>query len=83
MPLPQIRMTMAEAYDQKGVSRPLMETEGAVSAEFVYLYPPGIPVLAPGEVICGRHLEQIRQAMEQGLSVEGPEDMSLKYLKVL
>ena len=48
-----------------------------VSQEFVYLYPPGIPILAPGERITKDILERIAWYQSMGLSVQGLSDPSL------
>ena len=59
--------------------------EGRISAAFVYIYPPGIPLLAPGEVIDSRCLDLIRDYLEAGLEVhgilsEGPENMRIPVI---
>jgi len=41
-------LEIAEAMDAPKTTIPLMSAAGCVSGEFVYLYPPGIPILAPG-----------------------------------
>ena len=46
-------------------------------------YPPGIPVLAPGEVITKEIIDYIKYAKEKGCSVLGTEDMTLSNLSVL
>ena len=45
-------------------------------------YPPGIPILAPGERITGEILDYIAYAKEKGCSLTGPEDMDIAYLNV-
>ena len=64
-------------------SLPLEETRGRVCSEFVMCYPPGIPLLAPGERITAEILEHIRYAKEKGCSMTGPEDPDLERLNVL
>lgn len=44
---------------------------GKISAEMISIYPPAIPLIAPGEVITGKKMEIIEHAMEQGLNVTG------------
>ena len=48
----------------------LKESVGKVSAEFAYLYPPGIPMIVPGEQITGQFVRNVRRYMEQGLEVQ-------------
>ena len=46
-------------------------------------YPPGIPILAPGERITEEILRYIRYARKKGCQMTGPEDMELRQLNVL
>ena len=55
---------------------------GKITAEFVYLYPPGIPILVPGEVITEFKYKVIESYKKQGFRVQGPKDYSLKTIKV-
>ena len=64
-------------------SLPIGETAGRVASEFVMCYPPGIPILAPGELITKEILEYIHYAKEKGCSMTGPEDMELLRLNVM
>ena len=73
-----------EAFCAEKLSLPLAETRGRVCSEFVVMcYPPGIPLLAPGERITAEILEHIRYAKEKGCSITGPEDPDLERLNVL
>jgi arginine/lysine/ornithine decarboxylase len=46
-------------------------------------YPPGIPILAPGERITGDILRYIKYAREKGCQMTGPEDPTIEHLNVL
>lgn len=59
------------------------ESCGRVCAEFVMCYPPGIPILAPGELITQEALDYIAYAKEKGCSMTGPADAEIRYLNVL
>ncbi|MBR1691048.1 MAG: aminotransferase class I/II-fold pyridoxal phosphate-dependent enzyme [Oscillibacter sp.] len=72
-----------EAFYAEKVSLPLQETIGQVCSEFVMCYPPGIPVLAPGERITEEILDYIQFAKEKGCSMTGPEDPDILRLNVL
>lgn len=67
-------MSIADAMDAKQQRFPLEESVGKVSAEFAYLYPPGIPIIVPGEQITGHFVRNVRRYMEQGLEVQGLSD---------
>ena len=75
---PVIRFTYAPKK-----SLPLRETEGMVCSEFVMCYPPGIPILAPGERITAEILDYIEYAKAKGCSMTGPEDPDILRLNVL
>lgn len=62
---------------------PIKDSAGHVCAEFVMCYPPGIPILAPGEMITEEILTYISYAKEKGCSLTGPEDMNIEYLNII
>mgnify|MGYP005763088691 FL=1 len=79
----QAQCCLREAMDSPCRPVRLKESEGQISAEFVYLYPPGIPILAPGENIARNILDVIEEYIKKGLPIQGPEDESLETLRVL
>jgi arginine/lysine/ornithine decarboxylase len=57
------------------------EAAGGISGDYISLYPPGIPLLVPGEEISTDHAEGIKEALRQGLRVQGlTEDGKIKIL---
>lgn len=62
---PQVAATPQEAFYAEKESLPLKESAGRVCSEFVMCYPPGIPILAPGERITPGILEYIDYAKEK------------------
>ena len=80
---PQVVCGPQEAFYGEKESLPIDETLGRVCSEFVMCYPPGIPILAPGERITEDILRYIRYARKKGCQMTGPEDMELKQLNVL
>ncbi|MBQ7794976.1 MAG: aminotransferase class I/II-fold pyridoxal phosphate-dependent enzyme [Lachnospiraceae bacterium] len=70
-------ITLAEAMDRKGQRITFSDSLNMISQEFVYLYPPGIPILAPGEKITKDILERIAWYKSMRLSVQGVLDPSL------
>ncbi|MEW8977861.1 MAG: aminotransferase class I/II-fold pyridoxal phosphate-dependent enzyme [Symbiobacterium sp.] len=62
---------------------PLREAEGRVIAESIMVYPPGIPILLPGEIVAQENLDYVEECMQAGLPVQGPEDPELKRVKVV
>lgn len=80
---PVIAVTPKEAFYSRKQSLPLRATEGRISGEFVMCYPPGIPILAPGERITEDIIEYILYAKEKGCLMQGTEDPAIERLKVL
>lgn len=72
-----------KAFYADKISLPLDETAGRVCCEFVMCYPPGIPILAPGELIAPEIIEYIKYAKEKGCSMTGTEDINIERLNVL
>ena len=80
---PIVDATPKEAFYSNKKSLPLDETVGETAAEFLMCYPPGIPVLAPGERITKEILDYIRYAKRKGCQITGPEDMNIEHLQVI
>ena len=80
---PEVAVTPQEAFYADKESLPLDQSEGRVCSEFVMCYPPGIPILAPGERITGDILRYIDYAKKKGCSMTGPEDPDIERLNVL
>lgn len=53
----------------------LFHSEGHISAEMLYAYPPGIPIIYPGEVITAEIIEQIKRLKQCGIKLKGPKDL--------
>lgn len=58
-------------------------SSGRISAEYIYLYPPGTPVIAPGEILDATLIDYLLSCKRQGLDVQGLMDDSLKEIKVI
>lgn len=80
---PIVIMTPQESFYAEKERLPLKDTIGRVCSEFVMCYPPGIPVLAPGEKITKEVLDYIIYAKEKGCSMTGPEDPVIEHLNVI
>ena len=79
---PEVAAAPQEAFYAEKVSLPIEQTAGHICTEFVMCYPPGIPILAPGERITPESLDYIRYATAKGCSMTGPEDMDITRLNV-
>ena len=61
----------------------LFDSKDCISGEFVFLYPPGIPLVVPGEVITEELLEQIKVYLEANMNISGLKDNSNKTIEVV
>ena len=80
---PVVAETPRKAFYSKKKSLPLEETAGCICSEFVMCYPPGIPILAPGELITEDIIRYIKYAKEKGCQMTGTEDIRIERLNVL
>lgn len=80
---PQIVMGPKEAFYSSKTSIPIASSVGEICGEFVMSYPPGIPILAPGERITGDILNHILYAKEKGCFMTGTEDMTMEHINVV
>ena len=80
---PVVRMKMGDAMEADVEQVLLEKSVGLVSAEFIYLYPPGIPIVAPGELMTEQILEQVLYDQRIGLPVQGLADSSGRRIKVV
>lgn len=69
--IPQEKISLAEAWEMPAEEILLTESVGRYTSEFVNLYPPGIPLLIPGEQVRETHCREIWEAVSQGLNVQG------------
>lgn len=77
------KFPLGEALECEKCRISIEEAEGYISAEFVYLYPPGIPILVPGEGISRQFVENVRRYKDMGLSLQGLSDYSNKTICVI
>ncbi len=80
---PTVKMLPQDAFYSEKKSLPFDESEGFVCAESVMCYPPGIPILAPGELITRDILDYIAYAKEKGCFMTGTEDMNIERINVV
>ncbi len=80
---PIVKISPKEAFFAKVKSVPLAKSAGAISGEFVMAYPPGIPILAPGELITEEVLQYIEYSKTKGCLLLGTEDMKIDNINVL
>lgn len=82
-PVPVTVMKPREAWFAPSRTVRLREAAGAVCAEWVAVYPPGIPALIPGEEVSADMVNYLIQAREAGAGFQGPADPDLGSLRVI
>lgn len=82
-PVPDMALLPSKAVEAPYERIPLEDTRDRVSAEVVTCYPPGIPILYPGEVIARETVAYLNIVKDLAFGVSGPEDRSLRTLRVV
>ena len=80
---PEVVCSPQQAFYGEKRRIPLVESAGYVCSEFVMCYPPGIPILAPGERITRDILNYISYAKAKGCSMTGPEDPDIEWINII
>lgn len=80
---PEVVITPQQAFYSEQHPLKIQNSVGYISAEFVMAYPPGIPILAPGERITREIIDYIAYAKAKGSSLTGTEDMAIENIKVV
>lgn len=81
--IPKVAVPPRKAFYSEKISLPLRAAAGKICTESVMCYPPGIPILAPGELVTKEIIEYIEYAKAKGCSVQGTEDFAVERLNVL
>ncbi len=76
-------LTIRQAQESPSESVSLADSAGRVSAEYVYLYPPGVPLLVPGERISEELLQRLARERDAGLALRGMADESGRAIRVV
>jgi arginine/lysine/ornithine decarboxylase len=76
-------MTPRDAYFAVSRAVPLRDCVGEVCAEMATPYPPGVPVIGPGEEITAELVAYLIEAGRRGLAIQGPQDPTLATLRVV
>lgn len=80
---PIVRAPIFRALNAQSEKVPFEDAAGKVSAEYLYLYPPGIPLLAPGEEITPALLRSKEELWSAGYELQGTEDHTLTSIWIM
>lgn len=81
--IPHLALSPRSAFYAETEVVPFREAADRIIAEFIFVYPPGIPILLPGEVITQENIDYITEHLKVGLPVQGPEDKTIDTVKVI
>jgi arginine/lysine/ornithine decarboxylase len=79
----ELALSPRDAFFSPSHAIPLDQSSGEVSTELVIPYPPGIPVLAPGEVITDEKVAYLGEGIANGMYISGPADPKLRTIRVV
>lgn len=79
----QVKLPIWKALESECEVIEIQNCEGRISSEFIYVYPPGIPLVTPGEVLSKEILSLVHEYQKIGLPVQGPVDVKVKRLRVI
>jgi arginine decarboxylase len=80
---PQVIVSPRDAFYSHKTKKKLEECVGSVSAEFIMAYPPGIPIVTPGEMISQEIVEYINFLKHQNSMLTGTQDPYVDYINIL
>lgn len=80
---PTVKISPHDAFYSEQESVPIGDSAGRISGESVMCYPPGIPIIAPGELITPEIITYISYCKEKGCFMTGTEDLELNYIRVI
>lgn len=81
--IPKQIFTPRQAFYASKKSVPLKDSVNKISGEFLLAYPPGIPILCPGELITEEIIEYVEHMKAIGLFVQGTEDPKIENIKII
>ncbi|AHM55552.1 arginine decarboxylase SpeA [Peptoclostridium acidaminophilum DSM 3953] len=81
--MPKAVASISSAFYMKKRLVPLEESKGCICGDYIIPYPPGIPLVAPGELIGDDVLEYVRAALHMGMHVNGVGTDENKSVKVI
>ncbi len=81
--IPKQNKIPRDAFNAKKEPVLIKDSIGLTSGEFLMAYPPGIPILCPGEIITEEIVNYVNRLKETGLYVQGTEDPNVEYIKVV
>ena len=80
---PEVVFSPQKSFYSEKEPLPIRESAGRISGESVMCYPPGIPIISPGERVTNEIIEYILFSREKGCTIQGAADPRADYLQVI
>jgi arginine decarboxylase len=81
--IPELALLPKEAFYSEKRPHELKEARGKIAGEVIMAYPPGIPMVCPGEIITQDIIDEIVRLKEAGAHVQGLEGSMMDYIRVI
>lgn len=81
--IPEMKIIPREAAYREKKNVPFLESKGKISGEYIIPYPPGIPIICPGEIITEEVIEYVEILKDMGLDIIGMSDKKLDTINVI
>ena len=78
---PKVEIGIWEAYTSINREIELVDADGRIAADFINLYPPGIPLLVPGEAIDQQTITIVKHYLQNGYTVQGIRGNRIKVIR--
>lgn len=79
--IPEVSLSLQDAYRSPYACKEIDDAVGTISADYVILYPPGSPIIVPGEVYNKDIVNKIKICKEMGLNVQGLENNKVRIVQ--
>ena len=80
---PEVKLSPRDAYFSEKELVLLEESSGKISGESILAYPPGVPIIAPGELITNEVIRTLKQLMKSGAFLTDQTDKNLDHILVI
>ena len=79
----EVKFSPYEALNKETEVVALEDAEGRAAGDYLYKYPPGIPLVVPGEIVSDEVIKEVEKSLESGLQIKGIKDKISSGIKVI
>ena len=79
----EVKFSPYEAMNKDFEEVALKDAKGRIAGDYIYKYPPGIPLIVPGEVVSEELIKEVEKSLESGLQIKGITDKITSGIKVI